>query len=140
MSGSRSAVFRIVTVSLSSFVVAPSGASPYRHPGIRPLRPASPSAPHHRVLSATIHTHTLTHPAPLIQFINRRPTSVAGGSSQGPVKGPVRGPVNCRYEGRPRPSHVRKDLIQALGMKSKTGALKRTLSELMADGLIEYPL
>jgi predicted HTH transcriptional regulator len=32
------------------------------------------------------------------------------------------------------------DLIQALGMKSKTGALKRTLAELMADGFIEYTL
>jgi len=31
-------------------------------------------------------------------------------------------------------------LIQALGMKSKTGALKRTLAELMADGLIEYTI
>jgi ATP-dependent DNA helicase RecG len=31
-------------------------------------------------------------------------------------------------------------LIRVLGMKSKTGALKRTLANLMADGLIEYTI
>lgn len=32
------------------------------------------------------------------------------------------------------------ELVQILGMKSKTGALKRTLADLMADGLIEYTI
>jgi ATP-dependent DNA helicase RecG len=32
------------------------------------------------------------------------------------------------------------ELTQRLGMKSKTGALKRTIAELMADGFIEYTI
>ena len=32
------------------------------------------------------------------------------------------------------------DLVQVLGMTTKTGALKRTLANLMADGLIEYTI
>lgn len=32
------------------------------------------------------------------------------------------------------------ELMRALGMKSKTGALKRTIAQLLADGLIEYTI
>lgn len=76
------------------------------------------------------------------QFIQTlwRPTSVVGG----PVGAQSRAQSEAQSIAVMKAVLVRpmsaNGLIQALGMKSKTGALKRTLAELMADGLIEYTI
>ena len=92
----------------------------------------------------------LFHPNPHVRSeveTDRTRTGARSGPSRGPVgaqSGPSRGPVGAQslriLKTLQQEPLAMKELIAILGLKTKTGALKRTVNEMLGASWIEYTL